>query len=182
MANKIKETIKTEKNIQKNEKNTEKNQMIELTSEMGKINEFTTDEEKKLNKRIFANLILAVSITLYFCIINLGYKNIAKDTFISDLQVFSTTILVASIVLFEKSYKKEDEKLCLYGIEMLVLAIITLLMPYIYFYSTDSIRIICSCLSIYLSIYYVAKCMIIQKKARKQHLDNLSDVKEIVKK
>lgn len=185
MANKKNEDEKAEvkkENVQKNEKNVEKKQLMELTSHMRKINEFTVDEEKRLNKRIFINLVLAVAILLYFCIINLGYKNIVKDTFILDLQVFSATILTASIVLFEKAYKKQDGKLCIYGIEMLVLAIITLFMPYIYFYSTDSIKIICSCLSIYLSIYYVAKCMIIQRKAKKQHLDNLSDVKEIVKK
>ena len=65
---------------------------------------------------------------------------------------------------------------------MLVLAIVTLFMPYIFFYSSDPLRTIYLSVCIYLSIYYVGKCIVIHKNARKKHLENLSDVKEIVKK
>ena len=146
------------KNNKENEKNNrdikseEKKRIIEFTTKMKEIDSFTEKEEKELNIRLFVNMLLAIGVIVYFYLINLGYKNIAKDIFITDLHVFSMTILAASIVLFEKSYKNENEILCVYGIEMLVLAILTLFMPYIYFYSNPNIRIIYSCLSIYITI------------------------------
>ena len=169
-------------NKSKNRVEKEKNEILALTEKLKEGNSFTKEEEKKLNFRLFINLMLAVLIMVYFCLINLGYRNIAKDTFILDLHVFSFTILIASIVLFELSYRKDNGKLCVYGIEMLFLAIVTLLMPYIFFYSNQIVKTLCSSLSIYLSIYYVGKCMLIQRKARKEHLEKICDVKEIVKK
>ena len=145
-------------------------------------NQMSEEEKSKIDFRIFINLLLAIATFIYFFLINLGYKNIARENFVLDLHVFSITLLIISIVLFEQAYKKEEGKFCLYGIEMLVLAIVTLFMPYIYFYSNTSIRTICSSLAIFLSIYYVGKCIVIQNKAKKKHLENLSDVKEIIKK
>lgn len=179
MEEKKENTEKVKLKIKKEDANKEKdNKMQQIVIQ----NQMSEEERKKIDFRIFINLLLAITTFIYFFLINLGYKNIARENFILDLQVFSITLLTISIVLFEQSYKKEEGKFCLYGIEMLVLAIVTLFMPYIYFYSGTPVRTICSSLAIFLSIYYVGKCIVIQNKAKKRHLDNLSDVKEIIKK
>ena len=82
--------------------------------------------ETAVNKRIFSNILIGVLVLAYLILIILGYQNIDSSIFIVDLKVFSVGILCLSIILFERSYKKENGKLCVYGIEMLLLAVLTL--------------------------------------------------------
>ena len=139
-------------------------------------------EKEKINKEISKNILIAIGIMLYFYFISLGSVNIQTEIFSVDLRVFSIGILLGAIVLFEISYKKENTKLCIYGIEVLVLAILTLFLIYIYTIYPNAFNLISAWMSLGFAIYYVSKGIVIYKKMEKDYYKSLSDIKEIVKK
>ena len=131
------------------------------------------------NKMILKNLWIAIFIMIYFLFLSLGNYNIDRTVFITDLHVFSAAILVLSICLFEKGYKKDDEGIFLNGVEALVVAFLTLIMPYTMFEATSTIHFIASFSFIYFTVYYLIKSLVQAVKLKKKY--TTSDVKELVK-
>lgn len=131
------------------------------------------------NKMILKNLWIAIFIMIYFLFLSLGNYNIDRTVFITDLHVFSAAILVLSICLFEKGYKKDDEGIFLNGVEALVVAFLTLIMPYTMFEATSTIHFIASLSFIYFTVYYLIKSLVQAVKLKKKY--TTSDVKELVK-
>lgn len=62
--------------------------------------------------------------------------------------MFSVSMIVISIILFENSYKKENKSLAIFGIEVLILAITNLALMYLYIMKKE-IFMIC-----YFEFYY----------------------------
>ena len=54
-------------------------------------------------------MVIGILVVLYFIFLNLGFKNIEKNIFATDLKVFSITILVISIFIFERAYKNKSK-------------------------------------------------------------------------
>ena len=116
---------------------------------------------KKINDlvtgNVLNNLVYASMITIYFI------------------------FLLFSIFIFEIAYKKDNDEISLNGIEFLVLSIFSLLIQYIpKLLKIDENTYMLAGTYIFL-IYYGIKNIIIYTCERKKELDNLSDIKEIVK-
>lgn len=133
----------------------------------------------KRNNIIFKNIIIAILVTLYFAFLQLGYCNITKNVYVNDLRVFSTVLLVISIIFFENGYKKDNEGIFLYGVETLLIAFITLTMPFTMFEASRTMHIFIELSFIYFIIYYIIKSLIQVRKVKKEYLT--SDVRELVK-
>lgn len=133
----------------------------------------------KRNDIIFKNVIIAIIITVYMAFLQLGYCNISKNVYINDLKVFSTVLLVISIIFFENGYKKDNEGIFLYGVETLLIAFITLTMQFTMFEAPRTIHIFAELSFIYFIIYYIIKSLIQVRKVKKEYLT--SDVRELVK-
>ena len=131
------------------------------------------------NKMILKNLWIAIFITIYFLFLSLGNYNIDRAVFTTDLHVFSAAILVLSICLFEKGYKKDDEGIFLNGVEALVVAFVTLIMPYTMFEASPTIHFIASLSFIYFTVYYLIKSLVQAVRLKKKY--TTSDVRELVK-
>lgn len=138
--------------------------------------------KEKMNQVVFKNVALGIIIVLYFIFINLGYHNITKDVFVVDIKVFSMCLAIIAIVLFEKSYCKNSGELAVYGIEILLAALATLFMQYVYFYQGDTFIKLYMLIPLVFAIYYVSKAAILAAKIQDTHRRNISDVKEIIKK
>ena len=132
------------------------------------------------NKILFKNLWIAILITLYFLFINLGSINIERSVFIVDLKVFSLAILVLAIILFEKGYQQDNEWLFLNGVEALMVALITLFMPYMFWKPTMTLELFFYLSFLYFIVYYFIKSLVQAKKIKKKYMH--SDAREIVKK
>ena len=135
-----------------------------------------------LRKEIFANIILAICIVIYFIFLVVGSIGTQKITREVDFKIFSLVLLFASIVLFEIAYKKDNFKLALNGIEILIIATITLFLPYIVFeldITHQKYYIISGSI---IAIYYVIKSIVLANKAKKVYEKQASDIKEITKK
>lgn len=149
-------------------------EQIEIAKKMPK------DEKKKIYKKVFANIILGILVTLYFIGIGIGFLNIDGPTFITDLKVFSLSILTIAIILFEFAYGKDDDKTALYGVEMLFVAIMSLVLLYTCILHKDkfiAVPNIVACIGV---LYYLVKSISIYIREKLKWKKTISDVKEIV--
>ena len=124
------ETIKEEKEeINKEVETTEKTKVIKIEAikeALKQKKKLPKEESKKINKVLLKNFIIAGLILIYFIFLNLGFINIKSDVYVTDLKVFGMCILLFAVALIENAYKKENGETALYGVEMIVLAIVTI--------------------------------------------------------
>lgn len=139
--------------------------------------------KEKIKKEVFTNIAVASVIILYFIFIVLGSAGSLKNVRTIDLNIFSILFLGIALIIFEISYKKDDGKLVMYGIESLIVAIFTLFLPYIIFELNVVTKKYYLLASVYIGSYYILKSIIISLKTKNKFMNsNISDVKEIVKK
>ena len=134
-----------------------------------------------ISQNVFINLIYITLITIYFIFLNIIKKYINPDIFLIYIKITSFVFLILTILIFEKAYKDDNDAIALNGLEFLVLSIFSLLILYIprVFKISDTTYILSG---LYLFIaYYVIKNILIYTRERKEELDKLSDIKEIVK-
>lgn len=138
--------------------------------------------EDKIHKKIFENILIADVLMVFLNLITLGSLNIETPVFLKDLKIFSLGFIIFTIVLFEISYKRENGKILINGLECFALSIVMLFSSYIYTMHMKEFDIYISLASYAFAIYYVGKSIIISKKMKKQYIQSLSDIEEIIKK
>lgn len=169
-------TNKVNKKVEKQENK----ELKKIEEEIKKQKKLPKEIAEKVNKKIYGNILIAIIMVIYLIFINLGYTNINQIAFITDLQVFSIALMVTTIIIFEKAYKKDSGKLTINGIEVLSLAILTMFLPRIYNRHKYLFVEIVGVASIVYVVYYFVKCIIIYAKTRKKI--RKSDAKKISKK
>ena len=135
---------------------------------------------KEVKSRILKNLLVAIMVVAYFLILILAHQNMRPERLAGDIEIFAIAYLVSGLIVLERAYKKDDGKLAITSIELLVLSFHTLSINHM-------VNILKSDFSTYLlissgafSIYFILKTIIIYTKDRKQYLNSLSDISEIV--
>lgn len=149
-------------------------QQIETAKKMPK------EAKREIYKNMVTNIFIGILITLYFIALSLGFINIDSTTYITDLKVFSIEILAITIILFEYAYNKDSAKFALIGIDTLFVAIVTIILLYIFIlYQSKYLRItcICSCVAV---VYYLIKSALIYIRDKYNWKKSISDVKEII--
>ena len=121
---------------------------------------------------------MAALVMLYFIFLILGFYNIEHSVYQTDLKVFSMCILLIAIVLLEKAYKEDSGKLAMFGIETIVIAIITLGLIYVNIMMSVMYINIILIISYILAIYYVMKSIILYIRGKKKYF--VDDIKEII--
>ena len=139
-------------------------------------------ESEKINNKVLENILFAIAIMLYLYFIILGSINISTEAFLTDLKVFSILILLIAIILFENSFKNSNMNLCIHGIEILILAIVTLSSIYIYSIFVERFKFIIASVSFIFAIYYILKSIFKYIKLRKNYHKNENDIKDIINK
>lgn len=138
------------------------------------------ENNKIIRKKIFENLIIAVAMMLYFILINFSYLRMEEDLLLQGIKIASLIILFFSIIIFEVAYHKDSGRIAINGIEILVLAILTLTIRLV----TARFKIDFGKYIVYLAytftIYYILKSIILYTIEKKKYLDSLSDIHEIV--
>lgn len=151
-----------------------------VAKEINENKKIPQEELKKMYKQVFINVFIAIVIMLYLNFLILGFKNIKDNVFITDLKVFSLTLLAIAIGLFEYAYKIDSGKFALYGIEVLLLSLVTIASIYIYLIWNEKFVYIMAFLTCVFAIYYTAKSIVIYSKMKKQYF--LEKMKNIIKK
>ena len=138
------------------------------------------ENNKIIRKKIFENLIISVAMMLYFILINFSYLRMEEDLLLQGIKIASLIILFFSIIIFEVAYHKDSGRIAINGIEVLVLAILTLTIRLV----TARFKIDFGKYIVYLAytftIYYILKSIILYTIEKKKYLDSLSDIHEIV--
>ena len=141
-----------------------------------------SEEIKNATKQIFKQIIIAISIMLYFIIINYAYEHMKTDRLINDIKIFSGAFLVLGIYFLEKAYKNEKLNSLIYSIESFVLSAHSLSILYVITRFNFDFRLYLLTSSYIFSIYYILKSIVIYTKGEREYLKSLSDIPEIVKK
>ncbi len=129
---------------------------------------------------IFQNILAAIIIIGYLFAINMIYYNFESDIFEEYLKYFALGIIFFTIIIFEVSYRKKSFKFCFIGIELLICAVLSLYIPYIYLHTTRKLRMEIMILPAILVVYYAIKSILIFKQKKFSYQNNLSDVKEMM--
>lgn len=159
-----------------------KNEVKKIEEEIKLKTTLSDDIKGKIRKEIFVNIVIAIALVVYFTLLILGSVETIKNVRSTDFNIFSILMLSISICLFEISYKKDNGKLAMFGIEALATAIFTLFLPYIIFELDEMHKKYYLMISGYIAVYYIIKCIYISFKIKKEHMKELSDIKDIVKK
>ncbi len=161
---------------------TEDKKMIEELEKVKQEQTIPADIKKQMNDKVFKNIILAILIMIYLLFINMGFINIAQDVLVTDLKMFSITLAVLAIVLFERAYKKDSGELAINGIEVLVLAIATLISIGVLTTATAKFQLVIAAVSFLYGAYYTGKAIFEYVREKKKYLKQTSDIKDIIKK
>lgn len=137
---------------------------------------------QEILKKMFENLLRAIGIMLYFIILNLAYSTMKKERLIGDIKVFAGAFLVAGIIFLEKAYKKDNGSIAVNGIECMVLSLHSLSIMHVITLFKYNFMLYLLTSSYIFSIYYVLKAIVLYTKGRREYLNSLSDISEIVKK
>lgn len=178
-VDKFKEVVEEpEKEIVKKE--TPKMDEQQISMQIEKAQKMPKDEKKKIYKNVFGNILFGILISLYFISLGWGFVNINTRSFVTDLKVFSVILLGVTIILFEYAYNKDSGRAALKGVELLVVAIVSLVLLYMYILYQDKfvmITSICSCVAI---AYYLIRAISVYIKDKLRWKKTISDVKEII--
>ena len=136
------------------------------------------EDLKKINQPVFHNILMAIAIMVYFIFLILGFYNIKNDIYQTDLKVFAMCILFIAIILLEKAYKQDSGKLAIFGIESIIISIITVALIYINIMLSANYISIVLVISYILAIYYVLKSIIIYIRERKKYF--VDGIKEMI--
>lgn len=172
---------KSKRELKRKEKIKEEN--IKKLDEQIKANKIISkDYKKKMNKQTIFNFLTIFTIVLYLFCLNISSIYTDTNIFLLMLKCFSILLAIISIIYFELAYRKDNERLFLYGIEILVLGIATLLSNYIYYIYFNSFNKIITCFTLVFIIYYLVKIFIARRNMRKKYYNEQNDIKEIIKK
>ena len=108
--------------------------------EKAKLMQLEIEEKRKLPKKIkdnistniFQDLLVAIIIMAYFCIINFSYYNLENNIFEENMKYFALGIIIITVITFEFSYRKNSLKLLIIGLELFSCGILSLYIPYIF--------------------------------------------------
>lgn len=153
-----------------------------IEEEINEKRKMPKEVKESLRKEIFTNIIICTCLVAYFLFLFLGSVDKTKAVRVIDLKIFSIIYLAASIILFEMAYKKDNGKIAIHGIEILLVAIMTLFLPYIIFELDSKYQKIYYFVGEYIAVYYVIKCICIAIIIRRKYSKDVSDIKEIIKK
>ena len=131
-------------------------------------------------KKLFINFAILVVFVLYFYLLNNLFFNLGRERFIEIYKYISISIIFLTIIIFEIAYKKESEIITIYGLEVFLLSVNTIIsitmISKLNITFENYINISCLC---YL-IYYIFKFIINYTINKREYLKSLSDIKDIV--
>lgn len=138
--------------------------------------------KKKIRKQIFLNIIILIAIIIYLCCVNILSLYIDTEIYLKYLKILSVILAVIAVIYFEISYRKDNAKMFLYAIEVLMLAVITLFSNYAYYMFFDIYNMILSEITIVFAVYYIIKIFILSINMKKKYYKEQNDIKDITKK
>ena len=156
-----------------------KKKELEQLEKLNEEKKLTKEVKTKIEKKVFNNFLMALDILLLFIILAVSAKFLHRMQTLILYKISSVVLFVFTLILFEVAYKKDNDEICVHGIEMFVLSVVTLLTPYIFIKRPN---IFTEIVGAYFTAYYILKNLVIYKKERKKYIKGKSDITQIIKK
>lgn len=153
----------------------------EIINQIKQKKKFPEDVKNKVISQILECVLSAIIVYSYFIFLELGAKNIHNNIYVTDLKVFSVSFAVLAVVFLEKGYSNKNSKKICIGIEILIVAILTMLLQYCALYFSTRYRIIIPIFAILYNIYFFLKTLVMIRNIKSEYKRNSNDIKEIVK-
>ena len=137
---------------------------------------------EKYMKKIYLNILKAIIIVAYFLVLNLACEKVSPLYLERGIELCTMIFLITAIGVFEVAYRKDNDDLAIQGIEILVLSAYTLTSQHItkkYNFDFKTYSLVASYI---FAIYFILKSIVVYTKGRKEIAEDMSDIKEIVKK
>ena len=165
---------------QKTSNKNEQKELLQKKDNKNETNEVSKKIPKEIRKRILKNISVAIIVVAYFLVLILAHQNMRLERLAGDIEIFAIAYLVSGLIVLEKAYKKDNGKWAITSIELLVLAFHTLSINHmINILKCDFNKYLLISSGVF-SIYFILKAIVIYTKDRKEYLDSLSDISEIV--
>ena len=145
-------------------------------------NKVDSDQKKSVIKEVLINIGIALCMILYLILIMVGSKNIAPETLYKDIKVMTLFILLIGIVALEISYKKDNLKIAMRGIEILVFGATNVCLIYIAKLYFNSIVKFLGYIGLAVVCYYVVKSIVLSINSIRKYKQENNDIKDIVQK
>ena len=133
---------------------------------------------KTIRKPAIYNALLGLAVIVYFGFLILGFYNIDRNVYQTDLKVFALSILFVAIIVLEKAYKEDSGRIAIVGIELIIIATISLGLIFAHLMFSVSYVLIVSIIVAVFFVYYIIKSMIMYFRERKKYFVN--DMKEMI--
>lgn len=131
---------------------------------------------------VYAQILWAIGVIIYFFLLNLAYIKINSERLSIVIELFATVFLLVGLLILERSYKNDSGKQAITAIELFVLSFHSLTIIHFVTKFQFDFQFYVLTSSYILAIYYILKAIFIYTKAKREYLNSLSDIKEIVKK
>lgn len=153
----------------------------ELAKKLTSVVKVSKEQKEKTYKKLFINFIIAIVIFVYFFVLNnILFVKLDNHVFEKTMYVISAVMVLGLIVEIEIAYRKDNDSLAVHGMELFVITMLTIFMPYVFLHRGQTYKFLYSLSSMYIAIYYSLKCLIIYLIDMKKYKNELSDVKELV--
>lgn len=153
----------------------------EIINQIKAKKKFPEDIKNKIITQIVESVVSSIIVYAYFIFLELGAKNIHNNIYVTDLKVFAVSFAILAVVFLEKGYSSKNSKKICMSIEILIVAILTMLLQYCAMYLTPRYRILIPIFAILYNIYFFFKTLAMIKKIKSEYKRNSNDIKEIVK-
>lgn len=137
--------------------------------------------KNKFTQKILINLTYALITILYFVFFSTQSGKLETSVLIQYINISSIFFLGISIIMLEIGYRKNCTSTFINGIEFLVIAIFILLTEHMTKLFSYNIEAYTLAGANFFSMYYILKSALLYTKEQQNKLNNLSDIKEIVK-
>ncbi len=151
-----------------------------MEKELTEKRKLTSDVKENIGLKVFINLILAIVVMCVFFILNSLFVFKSSNIFKLACKIISIMGVCGTIVLFEIAFRKRKSNYAINGIELLIASILIMFMPHLYYVIAIKYVRALTIVPVFLSIYYIVKCIISYKMMVKKHHDSLSDIKQIL--
>ena len=139
------------------------------------------DIKNEIFKSIFHNLLIAVIIMVFLCVVNVLFRFLDEITFEIAMKYLALFIIIVTVIVIEVAYRRSSKRTALIGIELLLISVFSLYVPYFYLMASPFFMKLSIIVPGLIAAYYVMKAILIFKSGEFKYHDDLSDVKDILK-
>ena len=157
----------------------EEKQLEAIEKERAKQKNISKVRKEKMDKNVLENLWFGIAFLFYFIFLNLGAMHIRTEVYVIDLKVFSLVAIAITIATYERAYQKDSGRIAIHGIELMLLAIITLVTLYMEQTYPTIVTNVLNAVAVLYAVYFVMKSIIIHLEMKKIALKKASDIRKI---